>query len=415
MKKEYDKNEIKQNKIFESKSEEVSYTLEEFVRASAQEMICGAVAEEVAEFLMRLPHQKSNLAEGFRGYRNGYLPERKIVTSVGTLYVRQPRVSDIPKEQEKFKSKLIKPYKRRSEGLDELFPKLFVEGPATRDFEPALRALIGEDAPLSPSSVSRLNKRFEKEFCEWQKEKITEECVYVWADGVYLKAGIADEKLCALVVIGVNRLGKKKLLALGEGYRESKESWLELLRGLKARGLKAPAVAIADDGIGFWTALSEVFPYTKGQLCWLHKIRNILDKLPKREQKQAREKLRAVYLATAGDGRTARENALKLARPMIKEWTRVGYEAASECFEKALPKLFTFFDFPLEHAKHLKTTNPVESPFATVRLRTNAVRRMKRPRPALHLVFKLLRKAERNWQTISSPEKLKEVKLPDLN
>lgn len=407
MKKQYNK-----TKIFENTGDENLYTLEEFMRASAQEMLAAAVADEVTEYLMRLPHERSDQREGFRGHRNGYLPERKLSTSVGTLWIRQPRISDIPEGQEKFRSKLVKPYKRRSGGLDELFPKLFVEGLSTRDFEPALRALVGEDAPLSPSSVSRLNKRFGAEFDEWRKRVIDEEFVYLWADGVYLKAGIADEKLCALVVIGVNRLGKKKLLALAEGYRESKESWLEVLRDLKQRGLQSPALAIADGALGFWSALPEVFPYTKQQLCWLHKTRNILDKLPKREQKDATERLRAVYLAEAENGKTAKENAYELVRSLINNWKQAGYDRAAECLEKALDKLFTFFEFPQQHAKHLRTTNPVESPFATVRLRTNAVRRMKRSRPALHLVFKLLLKAERNWQTLSHPEKLKEVKLP---
>ena len=399
-------------KIFENEKEENHYTLEEFIRASAQEMLCAAVEDEVTEYLMRLPNQKSDSAEGFRGYRNGYLPERKLATSIGTLHIRQRRLRDVPEEQERFRSKLVRPYKRRSSGLDELFPKLFVEGLATRDFEPALRALVGEDAPLSPSAVSRLNKKFAAEFAEWKQKPVNEEIVYVWADGVYLKAGIADEKLCALVIIGVNRFGKKKLLALAEGYRESKESWLELLRDLKRRGLEAPALAIADGALGFWAAIKEVFPYTKQQLCWLHKIRNILDKLPKQEQKEASERLRAVYLAEASGGKTAKENAEKLARSLLNDWKKAGYESAAECFEKAIEKLFTFFEFPPEHSKHLRTTNPVESPFATVRLRTNATRRIKRARSALHLVFKLLLKAERNWQTLSHPEKLKEVKLP---
>ena len=405
-----------ETKTFESGTAQESelYTLEEFMRASAQTMLSAAVEDEVTEYLKRLPGERSDRAEGFRGYRNGFLPERKLATSVGTLYVKQPRVSDVPEGQEKFGSKLVKPYKRRSEGLDELFPKLFVEGLATRDFEPALRALVGEDAPLSPSAISRLNKRFKQEFDEWTKRDLSgHEFLYVWVDGVYLKAGIADEKLCALVVIGADRAGTKHLLAIGEGYRESKESWLDLLRDLKSRGMKMPAVAVADGGLGFWAAVPEVWPHTKQQLCWLHKTKNILDKLPKSEQKDAAERLKAVYLAEEERGRTAKEIALGMAQSLIKEWKEVGYTNAAECFEKAVPRLLTFFDFPPEHARHLRTTNPVESPFATVRLRTNAVRRMKKTRSALHLIFKLLRKAERNWQTLAHPHKLKEVKLPE--
>ena len=197
------------------------------------------------------------------------------------MTVRQPRVSDVPGDAGKYCSQLIKPYRRRSEALDILFPKLFIEGLATRDFEPALRALVGEDAPLSPSSVSRLNKQFREEYNKWKTRRLDDlEIIYVWADGVYLKAGISDEKLCALVIMGADRTGKKHLLAIGEGYRESKESWIEVLRDLKARGMNEPAIAIADGGLGFWAALPEVWHQTKEQLCWLHKTRNILDKVP---------------------------------------------------------------------------------------------------------------------------------------
>ncbi len=200
---------------------------------------------------------------------------------MGALEVRQPRVSDVPDEAGKYRSQLVRPYRRRSEGLDILFPKLFIEGLATRDFEPALRALAGEEAPLSPSSISRLNKQFKDEYDEWKTRRLNDlEIVYMWVDGIYLKAGIADEKLCALVIIGADRTGKKHLLAISEGYRESKESWIEVLRDLKARGMNEPAIAIADGDLGFWAALPEVWHQTKEQLCWLHKIRNILDKLP---------------------------------------------------------------------------------------------------------------------------------------
>ena len=233
------------------------------------------------------------------------------------------------------------------------------------------------------------------------------EIVYIWVDGVYLKAGIADEKLCALVVIGADRSGKKHLLAIEEGYRESKESWLGLLRDLRDRGMNEPAIAIADGGLGFWAALPEVWQQTKEQLCWLHKIRNILDKLPKAEHKEATMRIRAIYLAED------RENAERLAKSLINNWKQTGYLKAAECLELALSKLLTFHEFPIEHARHLRTTNPIESPFASVKLRTNAARRFRTPRSALHLLFKLLERAEKNWQRLSFPEKLKEVKLPD--
>ena len=218
------------------------FSLEGLIRSAAQRMIEGALEMEVTEFLQRLPGQKSMEAEGFRGYRNGYHGSRRVATAVGALEVRRPRISDIPNEAGKYRSRIIRPYKRRSEELDMLFPKLFIEGLATRDLEPSLRALVGEEAPLSPSSISRLNKRFKGELIKWKSRRPDDlEIVYIWVDGVCLKAGIADEKLCALVVIGADRSGKKHLPTIEEGYRESRDSWPALLRDLKARGMNEPA------------------------------------------------------------------------------------------------------------------------------------------------------------------------------
>jgi transposase-like protein len=404
----YDENGFFDKENGEESAGLTEFSLEAVVRSAAQRMIQGALEAEVTEFLQRLPGQRSSDAEGFRGYRNGYHKARNVTTAVGAIAVRQPRVSDVPEEAGQYESKLVRRYKRRSEGLDVLFPRLFIEGLSTRDFEPSLRALVGEEAPLSPSSISRLNKQFKDEFGEWRSRRLNDlEIVYLWADGVYLKAGIADEKLCVLVVIGADRTGKKHLLGLEEGYRESKESWLALLRDLRDRGMNEPAIAVADGALGFWAALPEIWHQTKEQLCWLHKTRNILDKLPKKEHKEATIRLRAVYLATDA------EAATYLADKLIGEWKRVGYLKAAECLERALEKLLAFHAFPSEHARHLRTTNPIESPFASVKLRTNASRRFRSPQSALHLLFKLLQRAEKNWQRLASPEKLKEVKLPD--
>ena len=384
------------------------FSLEAVARSAAQRMIAGALEAEVTEFLGRLPGEKGREAEGFRGYRNGYQRERRVTTAIGALSVKQPRVSDVPPGVGRYESKLIRPYKRRSEGLDDLFPRLFVEGLATRDFEPALRALVGEDAPLSPSSISRLNRQFKDEFDEWKRRRLNDlEIVYVWADGVYLKSGISDEKLCALIMIGADRTGKKHLLAIEEGYRESKDSWLDLLRDLKLRGMNEPAIAVADGGLGFWAALPEIWNQTREQLCWLHKTRNILDKLPKREHQEAAMRIRAVYLAEE------KEAAMRLAKKLIGEWNQIGYHKAAECLERALERLLAFHAFPRQHARHLRTTNPIESPFAAVKLRTNATRRIRSNRSALHLLFKLLQRSEKGWQRLSHPEKLKEVQLPD--
>lgn len=321
--------------------------------------------------------------------------------------MRQPRVAAA---HDKFASKVIEPYKRRTKALNELFPKLFVEGLATRDFEPALRSLLGDEAALSPATVSRLNKQFKDEFEAWNKRDLSHtKIVYVWADGVYLSAGIADERARLLVIVGADTTGKKHFLALAEGYRESKESWLTVLRDLQKRGLNQPALAVADGGLGFWAALPEVWRQTKQQLCWLHKTRNVLDKLPDKERQGATERLRAVYLASNADG------ARVLATKLIAQWRTAGYDKAAECFEQALPRRLTIFEFPLEHSKHIRTTNPIESVFATVRLRTAAARRFRTARSGVHLVFKLLQRAEQNWLRITFAEELKDVKLPEEN
>ena len=391
------------NDIYENEANLPQFNLERLARNAAQRIIQEALELEVSEFLERGRHAKTN-PEDFRGYRNGHHKERTISTSFGSLEVKVPRVSNAA---QKFESNLVKPYKRRSEGLDCLFPNLFVEGLATRDFEPALRFLVGESAPLSPSSISRLNKTFKNEYESWEKRDLSKlKIVYVWADGIYLKAGIADEKRCLLVIIGVDISGKKHLLAMKEGFRESTESWYHCLTDLKKRGLNEPALAMADGGLGFWAALPKVWRQTKSQLCWLHKMRNILDKLPKSEHTEAVLRLRGIYSASS------REVAEKLAKELMNDWKKAGYYQAIECLFAALPRLLTFYEFPAEHHRHLRTTNVIESPFATVRLRTDAAKRFRSARSGTHLVFKIMESCEKRWRTISHPEKLKEIKLP---
>ena len=403
MKKEYNETKIFDNLAETENGELSAFSLESYIRSAAQRMIQAALEMEVEEFLQRAKYDKTAQTE-FRGYRNGHHKERTVSTAVGGLEVRVPRVSD---NQEPFESNLVKPYKRRSEGLNNLFPKLFIEGLATRDFEPSLRFLVGEQAPLSPSSISRLNQEFKKDYERWQKSDLSDrKFYYIYADGVYLSAGIALERACLLVIIGIDEFGEKHLLGLHQGWRESKESWKELLLDLKNRGLNEPCLAIADGGLGFWAALPEVFGQTKEQLCWLHKTRNILNKLPKREQDEAVQRLRAIYLAEN------KEEAERLAEILIKDWRRFAEtEKAAQCLELALERLLTFFEFPVEHAKHLRTTNPIESVFATIKLRTKPMKRLRSIKNGVHLVFKLLERAKTGWRGIGHPEKLKEVKL----
>lgn len=401
---EYNGNQIFDNLEPDERPEFSAFSLESYIRSAAQRMIQAALEMEVEEFLQRAKYDKAEQNE-FRGYRNGHHKSRTVSTAVGGLQVRVPRVSD---NTEKYESKLVKPYQRRSEGLNNLFPKLFIEGLSTRDFEPSLRFLVGEQAPLSPSAISRLNKQFKTDYETWQKADLRgRKFYYIYADGVYLSAGIALEKAYLLVIIGVDEAGEKQLLGLKQGFRESKESWQELLSDLKNRGMNEPALAIADGGLGFWAALPEVFSQTKEQLCWLHKTRNILNKLPQSEVNEAVQRLRAIHLAED------KAEAERLAKKLIKQWNEVETTRnAAKCLELALERLLTFYEFPVEHARHLRTTNPIESVFATIRLRTKPMKRFRTISSGVHLVFKLMERAKTGWRGIGHPEKLKEVKLP---
>ena len=382
--------------------------LEAIVRRGARVMLEAALEHEVFEYLARSKHERVGEAEESRGYRNGYAQERTLTVGSGTIKVKLPRISDVPAGQEPFASRIVKPYQRRSRSLDEVFPKLFIEGLATRDFEPALRCLMGEEAALSPSTIVRLNSKFRREYEEWTRSSLSSlPIVYVWVDGSYIKAGISDERACLLVVIGADVTGKKHLLALEEGYRESKESWLAVLRRLKARGMNEPSVAVGDGGLGFWAAAGEVWRLTKQQRCWLHKVRNILDKLPQRERDEAAQSLRAIYLSQT------REEAKQKAVVLAKSWKGM-YDKAAECLLDDLDRMLTFYDYPAEHFRHLRTTNPIESVFAPVRLRTTAMRRLRTARSGVHIIFQLVRRQEQTWQRLSHPEKLRTVNLPAL-
>ena len=382
--------------------------LEAIARRGARVLLEAALEDEVFDYLERTKHERVDAEKEFRGYRNGYAPERKITVGSGTIKVKVPRVADVPAHQEPFESRIVKPYQRRSRTLEEVFPKLFIEGLATRDFEPALRCLMGQEAALSPSTIVRLNSKFRSEYEEWARSSLSSlPIVYVWVDGIYIKAGISDERACLLVVIGADVAGKKHLLALEEGYRESKESWLAALRRLKARGMNEPSVAVGDGGLGFWAAAAEVWRLTKQQRCWLHKVRNILDRLPQRERDEAAQSLRAIYLSQT------REEAKQKAVVLAKSWKGM-YDKAAECLLDDLDRMLTFYDYPAEHFRHLRTTNPIESVFAPVRLRTSAMKRLRTARSGVHIIFRLVRRQEQTWQRLSHPEKLRTVQLPAL-
>jgi transposase-like protein len=361
-------------------------------------MLQGMLEVEVDDFLCRLRYARG---DEFRGYRNGRHPARTIGTGMGGVEIRQPRVSHVPDGVGPFKSDIIAKYQRRSATQQRLLARLYLEGLSSGDFEPVFRALVGETAALSSTAILRLKEEWEMEFTAWQARPITARYVYVFADGVYLKAGLEREKTALLVVIGVTADGTKELLAMEQGYRESTESWLGVLRSLRDRGLtNAPLVGVGDGGLGFWAALSDVFPDTRHQRCWNHRRVNVLDKLPKRLHKTARERLSALYEAAT------RPECARLRDQYCAELRGQGQSDAAACLERDWEDFVTFYDFPQEHWQHLKTSNPIESVFAGVKLRTNAAKRMRVRENALYLVFKLVCRLGTNWRRLNAPNQL---------
>ena len=372
--------------------------LEQMAREGAQRMLQAALRAEVDSFLQRGRYQR---AGEFRGYRNGHLPERSVGVGMGAVTVRQPRVSDVPAGVEPFQSELLGKWERRSRTQARLLVRLYLEGLSTGDFEPIFRALVGETAALSPSSIVRLKDEWADEFRLWRGRPIRERYVYLFADGVYLKAGLEKENTAVLVVLGVSADGRKELLAMEKGYRESASSWGEVLRDLKARGLtEAPLLAVADGGLGLWAALRGVYPETRHQRCWNHRSLNVADKLPKRLHAEAKAAVREIYEAPtqAECSRRRAEYCTKLRAS--------GHGDAADCLERDWEDFIAFYDFPEEHWTHLRTSNPVESIFAGVRLRTNSTKRLRSRENALYLVFKVVLRLSTNWRPINGRNQL---------
>ena len=334
------------------------------------------------------------------GYRNGYGKPRRLAMSSGTITLRRPRVRGI---EERFESRVLPLFARRTKELGALLPELYLHGLAEGDFELAMRGLLGEGAPLSKSSIRRLRAGWTAEFEEWSQRRLEgREVVYVWADGIYVKAGLERDKAALLVVLGAMRDGTKEVLALRPGYRESVESWSEVLRDLKARGIEAPRLLMADGNAAIWGAVRQVWPEAGEQRCWNHKMRNVLDRLPQREQGEAKDLLRAVvYAPSRAEAVKAREAFARRYRP----W----YPKAVDVLEDDWERMVAFYDFPEDHWKHLRTTNVVESPFAAVRLRTTAAKRFKRVESATALIWKLLLVAEKRFRRLDAPHLLKDV------
>jgi len=376
-------------------------TLEAFARKGIQELLQRVLEEEITELLGREKSERKSPVDEQSGYRNGYGKPRRLSMLAGTISVRRPRVRGL---DERFESRILPAFKRRTEQIAELLPELYLHGLAEGDFDLALRGLLGEGAPLSASSVARLKTSWQAEYEEWRRRPLGDlEVVYLWADGIYVKAGLEKEKAAVLVVIGALSDGTKVILALESGHRESTESWAGILRDLKRRALNAPRCVVADGNLGIWAALAQVFPEAAEQRCWNHRIVNVLDRISKKAQPQARLMLKAMPYAET------REEAER-QKGKFQAWCeKRGFRDAARLIDVDWERMVTFYSFPKEHWKHLRTSNVVESPFAAVRLRTTAAKRYKRVECATAVIWKTLLVAEKNFRRLDHPELLSEV------
>ena len=377
--------------------------LEEWLRGKVQGFIQTILEEEVTELLGRGKSERHQVMDAPSGYRNGYGKERKLTLSCGTIRVRRPRVRGL---EERFESHLLPLFARRSQEVDQLIPELYLHGLAQGDFDLALRGLLGEGAPISASTVARLKEQWQGELKEWKGGSLVGlEVVYLWVDGVYVKAGLEKEKAALLVVLGGLSDGRKVFLALEPGYRESVESWLGVLRDLTGRGMDRPKLVVGDGNLGLWGALGQVFPEAEEQRCWNHKMVNVLDKLPKKVQWEAKGQLQKIaYAPTLAQAEKGREQ-------FVQWCDQGGYKGAAATLERDWNRMVSFYQFPKEHWKHLRTTNPIESPFAALRLRTDAAKRFKKVENATAVIFKMLLLAEGRFRRLDAPEQMKQVFL----
>lgn len=373
--------------------------LEEYAREKIREHLQDLLEQEVTEWLGReKSERRANPAEQ-AGYRNGYGKRRRFTLSLGTIEIRRPRVRNL---DERFISRVLPMFKRHTRQVRDLIPELYLHGLASGDFDLALRGLLGEGAPLSSSSLGRLKEKWGQEYEQWRSEPIEEEdWAYLWADGIYVKAGIGKEKAALLVVIGAKRDGSKKFLALEVGHRESKESWAEVLRQLKKRGVKTARLFVGDGHLGLWAAIGEVYPQAQEQLCWNHKMLNVMDAVSHKEQVQAKCHLNAMMYAES------RQEALR-ERKKFEQAFRHNPKAVSSVVEN-WDRLTRYYDFPREHWKHLRTSNVVESPFSRVRLRTEASRRFKSAVNATCLIWKTMMIAEMSFRKLNAPHLVEKV------
>jgi putative transposase len=380
--------------------------LTDVLRRGAQRMLTQAIEAEVAEWVAA--HAEITNGQGQRQVvRNGYLPKRTITTGLGAIEVEQPRVRDRrPADQaEPFSSKILPAYLRKTKSIEELIPWLYLKGISTNDFGDALAALLGPGTPgLSATTITRLKQVWEGEFNDWNRRSLEDrEYVYVWADGVHFNIRLEEDRQCILVLMGATKDGKKELIAVADGYRESEQSWKTLLLDVKSRGLTIdPKLAVGDGALGFWKALPQVFPGTREQRCWVHKTANVLDKLPKRLQPAAKQAIHQIWMAeTRADAEQAFDR--------FTATYQAKYPKATECLTKDRTELLAFYDFPAEHWIHIRTTNPIESTFATVRLRHRGTKGSGSRLACLTMVFKLLQAAQKKWRLLNGASLLPDV------
>lgn len=385
--------------------------LTEVLRNGARALLAQAIEAEVADFLGK--HADLKTEDGRqRIVRHGHLPEREVMTGIGPVAVKQPRVRDRDVAagdpgRIRFSPSILPPYMRRSKSIETLLPVLYLKGISTGDFSEALAALLGKDAAgLSASAIGRLKDGWQDDHTQWQKRDLSaRRYVYVWADGIHLEARLEDEKQCILVIIGATPEGKKELVGFTDGARESAHDWRDLLLDLKRRGLDTqPELMIADGALGFWKAAGEVWPKAREQRCWVHKTANVLNKLPKSQQPKAKRALQEIWMA---ETKAAAETAFDA---FIESYS-VKYEKAADCLARDRDALLAVYDFPAEHWKHLRTTNPIESTFATVRHRAIRAKGCLSNRTALAMVFKLVEGAQKSWRRLDGHAQLPKLIL----
>lgn len=382
--------------------------LTEVIREGARKMLAAALHAEVEDFLQRFSEDRDS--EGHRlVVRNGFLPSRTILTGVGPLEVRQPRVADRSLDEtgaeRRFRSKILPPYLRKTRSIEDLIPWLYLKGVSTGDFSEALAALLGPNAKgLSATTVTRLKEQWVEDFRQWNHRSLRDKrYVYFWVDGVYFNIRLEGDRACVLVVIGATEDGTKELVAVHDGFRESELSWRELLVDLKRRGLThPPKLAIGDGALGFWAALPKVLPKTRVQRCWVHKTVNVLNYLPRKSQATAKQMLHEIWMAES------RKDAEAAFAAFIETY-QAKYPKAVACLVKDREALLAFYDFPAEHWRHIRTTNPIESTFATVRLRTDKTKGCGTRLATLSMVFKLAQSAALHWRKLNKSEFLADV------